>query len=121
MSLNRLIEEHVSTVFMNTDHFAETCQRFVGGDDGNITTIIGIPGDDMPAIDDVRGRGYTHSRTFDIAETVVLYEDEAVRIGDLRYEVVKISDPVMGMKTASLGRTDQKVKGGRGAFRNGDI
>jgi len=120
MSLNRLIEEHVSTVFLNTDHFAETCQRFVGGDAGNIKTIIGIPGDDMPAIDDVRGRGYTHSRTFDIAETSTLTEADAVQIGSLRYEVVHVSDPMHGMKTAKLGRTQQEVKGGR-VFRTGDI
>jgi hypothetical protein len=120
MSLNRLIEEHVSTVFLNTEHFAETCQRFVAGDDGNIKSIIGIPGDDMPAIDDVRGRGYTHSRSFEISEATVLNEKDSVRIGDVRYEVVHVSDPIHGMKTAKLGRTQQEVKGGR-VFRTGDL
>lgn len=120
MTLKALMESHVTSVFLNTDHFAETCQRFVGGDDGNIKTIVGIPGDDMPAIDDVRGRGYTHTRTFDVAEATVLNEKDAVRIGDLRYEVVHVSDPVHGMKTAKLARTQQEVKGGR-VFRNGDI
>ena len=120
MSLNQLMREHVSTVFMNTDHFAETCQRFVGGDEGNIRTIVGIPGDDMAATDDVRGRGYTHSRTFDIAETSTLTEQDAIRIGSLRYEVVHVSDPSQGMKTAKLARTQQEVKGGR-IFRTGDL
>ena len=120
MSLNQLMREHVSTVFMNTDHCAETCQRFVGGDEGNIRTIVGIPGDDMAATDDVRGRGYTHSRTFDIAETSTLTEQDAIRIGSLRYEVVHVSDPSQGMKTAQLARTQQEVKGGR-IFRTGDL
>ena len=120
MSLSQLMSEHVSTVFMNTDHFAETCQRFVGGDEGNIRTIVGIPGDDMAATDDVRGRGYTHSRTFDIAETSTLTEQDAIRIGSLRYEVVHVSDPSQGMKTAKLARTQQEVKGGR-IFRTGDL
>lgn len=120
MSLSQLMNEHVSTVFMNTDHFAETCQRFVGGDEGNIRTIVGIPGDDMAATDDVRGRGYTHSRTFDIAETSTLTEQDAIRIGSLRYEVVHVSDPSQGMKTAKLARTQQEVKGGR-IFRTGDL
>lgn len=120
MSLSQLMNEHVSTVFMNTDHFAETCQRFVGGDEGNIRTIVGVPGDDMAATDDVRGRGYTHSRTFDIAETSTLTEQDAIRIGSLRYEVVHVSDPSQGMKTAKLARTQQEVKGGR-IFRTGDL
>ena len=120
MSLSQLMNEHVSTVFMITDHFAETCQRFVGGDEGNIRTIVGVPGDDMAATDDVRGRGYTHSRTFDIAETSTLTEQDAIRIGSLRYEVVHVSDPSQGMKTAKLARTQQEVKGGR-IFRTGDL
>ena len=120
MSLSQLMNEHVSTVFMNTDHFAETCQRFVGGDEGNIRTIVGVPGDDMAATDDVRGRGYTHSRTFDIAETSTLTEQDAIRIGSLRDEVVHVSDPSQGMKTAKLARTQQEVKGGR-IFRTGDL
>jgi hypothetical protein len=114
------MREHVSTVFMNTEHFAETHQRLIGGDEGNIRSIVGIPGDDMVATDDVRGRGYTHSRTFDIAEGTALSEKDAIKIGSIRYEVVKVGDPVLGMKTAHLGRTMQEVKGGK-VFRNGDI
>lgn len=114
------MREHVSTVFMNTDHFAETHKRFVGGDEGDIRSITGIPGDDMAATEDVRGRGYTHTRTFDIAEGTALFEKDAIKIGSLRYEVDVITDPVLGMRTAKLVRTQQEVKGGR-VFRNGDL
>lgn len=120
MSLKTLIISDVSDVFLQVDDFAETCQRFVGGDAGDIRTIIGIPGDDMTATDDVRGRGYTHSRTFDFAETSTLTEADAIRIGSVRYEVVHVSDPMQGMKTAKLARTQQEVKGGR-VFRTGDL
>lgn len=120
MSLKRLIEEQVTSVFLNTDHFAQNCQRLVAGDDGNVRSIVGVPGDDMAATDDLRGRGYTHMRTFDFAETSTLVEKDAVKIGSLRYEVDVVSDPVLGMRTAKLVRTQQEVKGGR-VFRNGDI
>jgi hypothetical protein len=120
MSLRNLIISDVADVFLQVDDFAEACQRFVGGDAGNIRTIIGIPGDDMTATDDVRGRGYTHTRTFDIAETSTLTEADAVQIGAFRYEVVHVSDPMQGMKTAKLARTQQEVKGGR-VFRTGDL
>jgi hypothetical protein len=114
------MREHVSTVFMNHGHFAEEQRRLIAGDDGDIRSIVGIPGDDMVATDDVRGRGYTHMRTFDLAEETVLNEKDAIKIGSLRYEVVHVSDPVLGMKTAKLARTQQEVKGGR-VFRTGDI
>lgn len=120
MSLNLLMREHVLTVFLNTDHFAETHKRLVGGDEGDIRSIVGIPGDDMAATEDARGRGYTHVRTFDIAEGTALFEGDAIKIGSLRYEVGPISDPVLGMRTAKLMRTQQEVKGGK-VFRNGDI
>jgi hypothetical protein len=120
MSLRSQIIADVSNVFLQTTDFAETCRRLVGGDEGNIRSIVGIPGDDMVATDDVRGRGYTHSRTFDIAEGTALSEKDAIKIGSIRYEVVKVGDPVLGMKTAHLGRTMQEVKGGK-VFRNGDI
>lgn len=120
MSLKTLITSDVSDVFLQIDDFAETCQRFVGGDEGNIRAIVGIPGDDMVATDDVRGRGYTHSRTFDIAEGTALSEKDAVKIGTIRYEVVRVTDPVLGMRTAHLARTQQEVRGGK-VFRTGDI
>jgi hypothetical protein len=44
MNLSRLIEEHVSTVFLNTDHFAERIT--VASDSDNqmtVTAVIDIP------------------------------------------------------------------------------
>lgn len=120
MSLHDLIISDVADVFMQTTDFAETHKRLIGGDEGNVRSITGIPGDDMAATEDVRGRGYTHVRTFDIAEGTALLEGDAIRIGTLRYEVGPISDPVLGMRTAKLMRTQQEVKGGR-VFRNGDL
>lgn len=120
MSLHDLIIADVSDVFLQTSDFAETHKRLIDGDEGHVTAIVGIPGDDMVATDDVRGRGYTHSRTFDIAEGTALSEKDAVKIGTLRYEVVRVTDPVLGMKTAHLARTQQEVRGGK-VFRTGDI
>lgn len=120
MSLQQLIEEHVSTVFLNTDHFAVTAQRCIGGDAANVRAIVGVAGDDMAASNTQRGKGYTHSRTFEISEDSRLEESDAVKIGSLRYEIENITDPVHGMRTANLVRYQPEVKGGR-VFRNGDI
>lgn len=119
MSLNQLINEHVSSVFMNTDHFAESCKRYVGGDPGNVKLITGVPGDDRAATDDMAGRGYTHVRTFDFAEASVLEEKDSLVIGSIRYEVVHITDPDLGMRTAMLGRYQPETKGGKYIRRGG--
>lgn len=42
MSLNRLIEEHISTVFLNTDHFAERITLHLDGG-VRLNAIVDIP------------------------------------------------------------------------------
>lgn len=113
MTLKATIKAHVSSVLMNTNHFAESCPRLVGGDPGNIKLITGIPGDDRAATEDMVGRGYSHVRTFDFAEASVLEEKDSVIVGDLRYEVVHITDPDLGMRTATLGRYQPETRGGK--------
>lgn len=114
------MREHVSTVFMNTDHFAETCQRLVGGDEGDVRSITGIPGDDMAIEDDSRGRGYTHRRTFDFAESSTLLPTDAIKISGIRYEIDSITDPVHGIRTANLVRYQPEQKGGK-PIRQGGV
>lgn len=114
------MREHVATVFMNTDHFADSVLRLIGGDVSNIKSIIGIAGDDTAAADDQRGRGYSHYRMFDFAETTVLEERDAVKIGELQYGVESITDPVLGMRTAKLVRYQPETKGGK-HLRSGDF
>jgi hypothetical protein len=119
MTLREQIIADVSTVFLNTDEFAETCRRLVDGEESLSRPIVGIPSNDQFAAEDLRGRGYTHMRFFTIAEDTVLNEKDAIRIGSLRYEVESIADPVSGMKTARLIRYQQEVKSGR-LFRTGE-
>jgi hypothetical protein len=113
VTLKTTIKAHVTSVFMNTGHFAEVCKRYIGGDAGNVASITGIPGDDKAATEDMVGRGYTHVRTFDFAATSKLEEKDSVMIGSLRYEVAHITDPDLGMRTATLGRYQPEVKGGK--------
>ena len=120
MSLSQLIEEHVSTVFLNRDHFAITASRLIEGDAANSRAIVGVAGDDMAASNEHRGKGYTHTRTFEFSEDSRLEEIDAIKIGTLRYEIASITDPVSGMKTANLVRYQPEVKGGK-LFRKGDL
>ena len=120
MSLKDLMISDVADVFMQTDDFASSVSRLVGGDEGNIRLITGIVGEDTAAPDDQRGRGYSHFRMFDFAATATLTELDAIKIGDLRYGVESITDPVDGMRTAKLTRYQPETKGGK-HLRAGDF
>ena len=113
------MREHVSTVFMNTDHFAEVCRRLVNSDEANLQNITGIAGDDTVATDDQKGRGYTHQRPFEFADAATLNPTDAVKVGDLVYQIDMISDPVHGMRTATLVRYEPEAKGGKYVRRGG--
>lgn len=56
MSLNQLMREHVSTVFLNTDHFAETIILHLNGGI-RLKAIVDIPetGDSVEGAIDVTG------------------------------------------------------------------
>lgn len=119
MTLRDQMIADVSTVFLDEDGFAESCKRYIGGDAGNVQAITGIPGDDRAATEDMAGRGYTHVRTFDFAETSKLEEKDSLLIGSLRYEVVHVTDPDLGMRTATLGRYQPETKGAKYVRRGG--
>ena len=120
MSLKDLMVSDVANVFMQTDDFASSVKRLVGGDESNIKSITGIAGDDTAASAEDRGRGYSHVRMFDFAETSVLEERDAIKIGDLKYGIDSITDPVHGIRTAKLVRYQPETKGGK-HLRSGDF
>jgi hypothetical protein len=96
---------------MRTDHFADSIVRYVGGDAGDIRTITGIATEDMPDVDDGRGRGYIHRRTIETAAATVIVAGDAVKIGSNRYEVEKVDDPTNGLKTVHVVRYQPETQG----------
>ncbi len=101
MSLNRLIEEHVSTVFLNTNHFAETVD--VVSDYGNqmaVTAIVDLP--------EVSGR--------DVEGTMVMSEVAFSRLNyrsgtpfiarrkNVEFDIYRVLPSDMGMVTMLIRR-----------------
>lgn len=120
MTLSSLLVSDVSGVFLQVNDFAGVHQRLVGGDEANVESITGILGDDMAIEDDSRGRGYTHKRTFDFAESSTLLPTDAIKISGTRYEIDSITDPAHGMRTANLVRYQPEQKGGK-PIRQGGV
>ena len=120
MSLNQLIDEHVTTVFLNTDHFAETMRRYICGDSDNVTNFVGIVTVDGTNINDARGRGFDHAATLVLSSDIQMNVGDAILHGEDRYEVKTVGAAEHGMRTCQLNRYQPEVRGGK-VFRNGDL
>jgi hypothetical protein len=120
MSLNRLIEEHVETVFLRTDHFADTVHRYKNGERINGGDFTGIVTITQAEPTDQFGKGQLQHATLVCASTVELKVGDALRHDGIRYEVESITDPEHGMVTVQMIRYQGELRGGK-ELRNGDL
>lgn len=120
MSLSDLIVSDVADVFLDTDDFASTIIRYIGGDVGNTSTFTGIVTMDGTNINDGRGRGYDHMASLVLSSSVTIEVGDAIKHGDERYEVKTVGEIEHGMRTVTLLRYQPDTKGGK-VFRTGDI
>lgn len=112
MSLQDLIEEHATSVFLNVDHFAEVVYRLEGGDVGSQTTIAAaIVTLKEPEIVESKGRGTIIKADVLLPQAQTILFGDALLIGGLRYEVVHVSDPQHGTKTAYVTRYSGQTVG----------
>lgn len=120
MSLANLIAADVANVLFDENDFASSILRYIGGDEGNATTITAISFDGGVQTNDSRGRGYDHIATLVLISTVAINVGDAIKYGTERYEVKAVGDPELGIRTVLLTRYQPEVKGGK-VFRNGDL
>jgi|694.fasta_scaffold01648_10 hypothetical protein len=112
MSLNRLIEEHVSTVFLNTEHFAESvcfhCQH-------STISLNGIVTIDEPVRDDSGEEMTTYTGQVEIAEVDVSklsYGGQFPLTATIKGNLWHLSDSgdsVHGMRTIGIRRQERRL------------
>ena len=113
MSLQTLISEHVSSVFLNTDHFAESIKRYIGDSKTSVQTLTGIVNFEKPQQNYDRGTE-THIRGEVIfSEDVTVTTSDTLLIGGFEYAVENVNPASDGMFTAFIVRRVPQVKGGR--------
>jgi hypothetical protein len=110
----------VADVFLQTDDFATQIIRYVGGDEGNIKTFVGIVTLHPAMTNDGRGRGYDHTADVVFAEATELLPGDAIKHDGNRYEVKAVTEAEHGMKSATVTRYQAEVKGAK-VLRNGDL
>lgn len=118
MSLNQLISEHVTTVFLNTSHFAETVIRYAEGAVDRRTEITAIVTWMPSDVSETRGKGYLQKGEMLVSDSVTITPADAFKIGDLRCEVTSIDEPQYGSKIVHIQAYKSEAKGIRKA---GDI
>ena len=79
MTLAALMVTDVSDVFMNTEDFASTVIRYIGGSESNSRSITAIVTLSPVQENDDRGRGYIHRATMDLSEDVILTASDAIK------------------------------------------
>jgi hypothetical protein len=113
MPLSQLIEEHVTSVFMNTEHFASTVLRYIDGDSSNIAQIVAVVNVTNSTFEDQRGRGYAHRAEMFLASSITLNPSDAIKYGDNRYEIEAIGDEEHGMRVVKLIRYQPETRGAK--------
>lgn len=120
MTLAAQILTDVDDVFLQTDDFAKTITRYVGGDEANTLQITGIVVVQSVSIQDSRGRGFVQAAEMHLSSDTTIHEGDGIKYENERYEVKTIGATEHGMRLVSLVKYKPEVKGGK-LFRNGDI
>lgn len=111
MSLSQLIDEHVSAVFLNTNHFAESIKLLKGGDAGRISSVTGIVTWYQTTPELQNGQA-THRRGEVLfSSSVNITTDDALKIGDERANVETVGPDENGMIKVGISQRLPKVKG----------
>ena len=118
MSLQRLIEEHVDSVFLNTSHFAETVLRYAGGDRSKATSMTAVVTWQPTDKTEARGQGYVRKADMLVNDSVTITPADAFKVGTIRMEVESVDPPDDGAIMVRLIQYEAAAKGGRKA---GDI
>lgn len=114
MSLQTLIEEHFTAVFLRTDHFAEQIIRYTDGDKSRASAITGLAtwkADDVDNFD--RGRGIDRRGEVLFAESVTVSLTDQLKIGGEVYQVETVGPVHDGAFMVGVISRDQRTIGAK--------
>lgn len=114
MSLRTLIEEHVTAVFLRTDHFAETMIRYTDGDKSRASSITGLVTWKTDEVDNFdRGRGNDRHGEVLFADSVSVSLTDTLKIGGKVYQVETVGPVHDGAFMVGVVCRDQSTIGAK--------
>jgi hypothetical protein len=117
-TLNDVIVQDVSDVFMSTEDFAGTVVHLAGGDTNTRTQVTAVVALRDAMLEKGRGRGVRTMGDIVLPATVSVHPDDAFEINGLRFEVVAVTPAEGGASAVTISRYATQHRGGRTA---GDI
>ena len=108
-----MISSDVSSVFFNTDDFAEIVLRYVGGDDSNVATIpAAVVFWNEPQLREESGRDVMQTGVVTMPTTQTITTADALSIGGVRCEIERIETVgTHGMRSVYVKRKIADIKG----------
>ena len=120
MALKDIIATHVSTVFLNTEHFADTVRRYRNGDLKDGIDFVAVVSVSDANISEHLGRGTTVRASMVCAEAADVRATDKVRHNGIDYEVETVSNAEHGMKTVTMQQYSGEFRGAK-FLRTGDL
>jgi hypothetical protein len=116
MTLKAMIEEHVSTVFLNTDDFAETIKRRVeDGRSNRTTSLVAVVTWDPPVSNSGEGKREANLRgTIAVPSGLnpPLKMSDRWIIGETTYATLAVHPPQYGMQNVLIEQRVGDMRGG---------
>lgn len=104
-TLSEQIAAHATTVFLDTDHFAEqVTHRPLGDDAGDVAVVANVVWKD-PADNPDGGTGQKLEGTLDVAGSLTLDERDQWVIGGVLYQTRLVGEPQGGLRRVMIQRT----------------
>lgn len=120
MTLKTTIAGHVSTVFLDTTHFAETVKRYVGGVKGTVENVTALIAWDATQTAYSRDRATSRASSLMVASAQVVSVDDSFKVGADLIQVETVGPIQDGAKIVTLKQYIPQTKGGA-PLRTGDL
>lgn len=117
MSLKQLISDHVTSVFLNDEHFAVTATHYPLGDTDSGASVVGVPEWEDPAESRQGGKDTKQRGKFHVSSSVSVTRRDQWLIESVLYQTAAISPVQGGMIAVEIVRTDPEFRSeGRGVL-----
>lgn len=111
MTLKTLIENQVGSVFLDTDHFAETVTRLPRGGTENPKSVTAIFMEGEPDRDTSRGMEVVRKGELWVDDAVTVDVEDQWRINSELWQTLTVQGVAGGMRMLELQRNDIETRG----------
>lgn len=110
MTLKSLIESHATSVFLNTDHFAESVTHRPLGVTANDATVTAIVEWDEPSVETSHGREVRQSGKLSVADSVSCSVKDHWVVDSVTYQATSVRPAQGGLQIVTIQAHDIEAR-----------